>query len=542
MDSASFSLIPPLLVLVLGYLTRNVLLSLGCGVVTASFIICKFNLWESLCLSLSQTWSNLQIGQLFVPGQFWECKNLFIFAFLIILGIIISYVRISGGAQAYAHYMGKRLKDRKSAETSTLLLSTLLFVDDYFSSLTVGSVMSPVTDRFRIARVKLAFLVDSMAAPLAILCPFSSWFAAIIGFLTESGISNNKELKPSILMSPFYAYLDIFPYIFYSFIIIFSAWYIVRRKISFGLMAKHEKMALESKPIEVSNYASTPNSNTYKELPQIKDFAIPVITLCISVIGGMLFSGGYWVFGGSAGFFEAFQNCVIGKALFSGGVFSLLVTTLYFLFRKKITILELPRIYLSNCKMMFVTIMVLTLAWTFGDLLRDYLYIGNYLASLMVGNINAALLPVAFFATALAISFAIGSSWGGSAITLPIAIPALISFFQVEVPCQPEQIPLLFPVLGAIFSGAIAGDHISPISDTTIMSALSTGCNHMDHVKTQMTYAIPVILATVFGFTLLGTLVHKQIPFAWGISIIAILAFIWCILEIGNIFYKKTTK
>ncbi len=510
MEPSLLSIFPPVVVLALGYLTRNIWLSLLTGIIVGAAIATNFSPVETGELAVFKIWQNLELKNFFSLSRFWESWNSFICIFLFVLGIIVTLIRHSGGAYAYGNVIRRYIKDQKSTETSSLLLSILIFMDDYFSSLTVGSVMRPLTDAQKIPRAKLAFLVDSMAAPLAIMCPFSSWVAAIIGFLRENGVSSLPQEKTLILASPFSTYLSIIPFIVYSFIIITSSFYIVRRRISFGLMGQYEHIAkttgnLQGGRTDFESYPHDPHEKN-KEKASLLDFIVPIVVLVISVIGGLLFSGEATIFCGTRSCFQALQYSNAAIALFTGGIVALLFCTLFLIVRRKVEWSEIPSLYWEGITLMAPAIIILLLAWTLGDLLRNNLLTGQYLANLMVGSVSLTMLPLMFFIAACTISFSIGSSWGSAAIMFPIAIPLIISFLHLETPTTLEQIPILLPVLGAVLSGCVAGDHISPISDTTVMSATSTGTPHMDHVRTQMTYAVPMILGTGFAFFVAGLL------------------------------------
>jgi len=511
MNYSFWVLLPPLVVLLIGCLTRRVLLSLFLGIVTAGFIVSYCHPIDTTVYICKSLWKNFELYHLVSWSSFLECKNLFICIFLFQLGAIIAMVGHSGGAHAYGNFMQKRLTNKQNTQTASLVLSLFLFVDDYFSSLTAGNVMTPLTDQYKIPRAKLAFLVDSMAAPLAILCPFSSWFAAIIGFLTDNGISSHISSATLIIASPFSVYLYSVPFIIYSFLIILSSIYIVRRRISFGSMKRHEDIAEETGNLFGGNLEYQKKLETEKNIrnevfkkSSISDFFMPICTFVICIIVGMVLSGGYHPFKESVSFFEALQNSAVAFALFIGGSLSFFLVTCYFVMRRKIAIKDLGPLFFNSSKMMFQTMMILMLAWTLGDILRTDLPIGKYIASLVVGNIQVTLLPLLFFLFSLLIAFATGTSWGTTAVMLPIAIPITIALLGVATPVPIEQVSLLFPVIGAVLSGCVAGDHISPISDTTIMSSSSTKMPHIDHVQTQMGYALPLIVTTAIGFLVLG--------------------------------------
>ena len=280
--------LPPLLVLILGFATRRVMFSLTCGILFSALIASNYSLFGAFKLSLLRLWSNTELSHLSSLGAFADSDNLFIYIFLLILGIIVTLLSHSGGSYAYGKVVAQHLHSKRSAQASSLVLSMCLFVDDYFNSLTVGSVMYPLTDRFKIPRAKLAFLVDSMSAPLAMIIPVSSWVAVLVGFVRESGIDVTREATTLVLENPFNMYLHILPYVFYSFIIFFSAWYIVMRTISFGSMRRHEDIAEKTGNLFGGKDAPSNRlrqiNEANKENSSLVDFIFPVATLIVCII------------------------------------------------------------------------------------------------------------------------------------------------------------------------------------------------------------------------------------------------------------------
>ena len=520
MDDSFFSIIPPMIVLLLGFLTRRIFLSLIVGVLSASLIAHQFDVIPSGLFFFRSLITNLEINKLIQLDNFWSFSNLFICLFLCILGITIQLIHQSGGSYAYENIIRRKLTKRKNVEASSLFLSSCLCLDDYFSSLTVGSVMRPISDSFRIPRAKLAFLVDSMAAPIAILCPFSTWVAFIIGVLNENGVSSSVTESTRIVASPFLLYFSTLPFLFYSFLIIFFSWFIVLKGISFGYMRVHERVA--QKTGNVFNYRE-PKKSFFKDQsfdsPKIIDFILPILFLISFVLLGLLLSGGWSTFGGERSFVEALRQAAASAGLFVGGCLTMLTTTVYYLCRQRIGIRELPSIYKKGALMMLPSVVILILAWTLGDILQTHLHTGHYLASLFVHVSRPEFLPIILFLVASLVAFATGSSWGTAAIMFPIGIEMLISLSGVAAPLTLLQIPLLPVVMGAILSGCVAGDHLSPISDTTIMTATSTTMVHEEHVRTQMTYALPVVFLCAFSFLLYGFLEKFQVGFGLLISL-----------------------
>ncbi len=520
------SLLPPILVLVLGCITRRVLLSLVAGIVLAALIAANFVLPDALGLFYNILWKNLEFKTFFSSSTFWETGNLFICIFLLLLGIFITMLQLSGGAYAYSLFASRKVKSRKSAESASLLLSCGLFIDDYLSCLTVGSVMYPLTDTQKIPRAKLAYLVDSLSGSLTILCPFSSWAAAMVGFLSDNGVSEYITVNTLIVANPLSMFLNILPYVFYSFILFPVVWYIVRWRVSFGLMKKHEQVAHTT-----GNLFGGTNTKIARDKVDhnphhttLLEFFLPIGVLLISVVGGILYSGHWWVLGGYNALVQAFQQASAAAGLFIGGVLSLIICTIFFVLRQRIEIKQIPAIYWQGIKLMFPSIVILMLSWTFGDFLRNQLHTGEYLATLLLNTINVTCLPILLYFVAFCIAFTIGSAWGTAAMLFPIVIPLVLT--MINAPPQPTliQVPILFPVLGAILSGCVAGNHVSPIADTTIMSALSTGVSLRDHAYTQMQYALPGILITGLAYLLSGLLIEHGLLVTVLVPIICAIA------------------
>jgi len=506
-------------VLVCGFWTRRVVFSLTCGVLTAGLIATSFHPIPALKLVGSYFWSNTELANFTSWQQFWDGSHMFIALFLILLGIIVTLIGHSGGAYAYGRAIRKYVHSKKGVESSALALSSCLFVDDYFNSLTVGAVMHSITDTFKVPRVKLAFLVDSMAAPVAILAPISSWAPFVLGQLHESGILSNVTPSTNVVADPFFVYLGTLPYIFYSFLTIIAGWFIVRSSISFGEMGRHEAIAEETGNLFGGKKQGrlgirSPHERNMEALC-MADFIVPIATLLVSVILCILYTGDFYLLGGSKTLLEALQHTKAELSLFIGGCFTLLVSFGLLFARRKLHLIEIPHILFEGAALMAPAIVILLLSWTLGDLLREDLLTGHYLANLMIGSVNVKFFPVMFFLAAAATSFALGSAWGTIAIMFPIAVPMLIQFLGLSTPAQISGLELLFPTLGAIMSGAVSGDHMSPISDTTIMSSTSTGCHHIDHVTTQVAYSFPTLIASGVAFLAAGLL----IDYPWWITI-----------------------
>jgi len=490
-------LLPPVLVLLIALSTKRLAVALSIGIVAAS------------CIATDYFYpiSALQLISTHLYTQITDPDNLYTYGFLVLIGSLIVLLGQTGGADAFAQLFTKRLKSARAVEASSFLLSCTLFIDDYLSNLTVGHVMRPLTDTFLIPRAKLAFLVHSMTGPLVILAPISSWGAMIISQLENAGISNTMHTHTKVLVDPFYVYLKSIPFIFYSLFLIASIVFIIRKRISFGPMKLHEQIAHNENNLFGGKAApSTIDIHKNNDTPgTMTDFLLPLITLIITVIGGIAYSGGYYLFGGTATFMQALRNNQQPFfVLASAGLITFSISAAYALLRRRVTISDLPPIVVQGTLLMASPIIMVFLASTLGLILKNDLHTGQYLAHALVGSVSMAFLPCMFYVASLIITIATGSAWGTIALMLPIAVPMVTSMSGLTLPTTPEHIFILYPVLGALFSGAVCGDHISPISETTIMAASSSGSYTIDHVKTQFPYAAPAAACAFISFIIAG--------------------------------------
>ncbi|MCF7899183.1 hypothetical protein K9L05_00870 [Candidatus Babeliales bacterium] len=547
MENNFLVLLPPLLTLSLAFLTKKVKLSLLSGIFIAAFIATDFSVKSTFVKSINSFYQTLDLSNLTSIKNFLSSNNsnILIISFLLMLGIIITLISHTGASRAYGRFINKKLKTAQQAEASCLALSSTLFVDDYFSSLTAGSVMYPVTDNFKIPRVKLAFFVNAMASSLCVLSPVSSWMAAIVAPLNNAGISDQLNINSNILISTdtFWVYLQVLPFIFYAIILILGIWFIVLQKISFGPIKKYEKIAQETGNLFGGKAATKIKVKAASEKNLAKnsllDFIFPIILLSGSLVFNLLYSGGYYLLGGSNSVLRAFQAAEISYALFISGLFTLIISLIYYYSQRKIYFKELNSIFLEGINLMLPAILVLILAWTFGDIIRNDLHTGQYLANKLVGNVNLKFLPIIFFIISTITSVCIGSAWGTIAIMVPITIPMLLSFSGLTTPIIAENLPLMFPVLGAIISGALIADHVSPLSDTMVMASASTGANLMDLSKIQLFYTLPIVVSTSIAFLVSGFLIQ------YGLLITAIVSLVigsllgFAFLQALNHFDKK---
>lgn len=438
-----------------------------------------------------------------ISSRSWEhlsdIDNLYLYTFLVAISSIVTVLTHTGSAVACARILSRRVYTKRSAETSSILLSFLMSIDDYLSILTVGFVMRTLADRLGVARAKLAFLAHSLAGSVVILIPISSWAAAILVQLDQAGVTLDRTQDIKIASDPFFVYLRTIPFIFYSLLIIASVWFIVRTQISFGPLYQLE----HQQPQQSVQHREEKEKNHHTLI----ELLLPLGTLLVGVIVGILYTGGFWLFGGTYSFIDAFRRndqtfIVMGIV----GIIALALSFALSLYKKMLSWQEIPTMIYGGFQLMRGAIIMVILASILGTFLRIDLMTGTFLAHLLLGTIALSWLPAMVFITALLTTLATGSAWGTFALMIPITIQMLLSMLQITPPATPESISLLFPVLGAIFSGAVCGDHISPVSETTIMTSTSTGTTPIEHARTQFPYAVPAVIGTLIAFIVSGFL------------------------------------
>ena len=487
------SIIPPIAVLILAFYTRRILTSIIIGIILATIIATDFNILKAIILTLNS-----------FKEKALDIDNIFTFAFLIFLGITLIIITKTGGTIVIGELITKRIRSSKGVQTASISLSMMLAIDDYLNCLTAGFVMKPLSNKFKIARIKISFLVNSMTAPMTILIPISSWAGMILRQFSESGITNQISEKPIFFADPLFTYLETIPFIFYSFITIISTWFIVRNDISFGLIKKHEEIANKTGNLFGGKDIKETSSSTKISNPSLLDFFAPMTILFSGFILGILYTGNYYLLGGNNGIVESFKQANIFPVLFWIGLATLASSIILALARNKIQLHELPQIISEGTKLMLPAILLIFCAWTFSTILKDHLKTGSFLAAHLLKNLSPKLMPLILFLTTATVSIIIGSSWGTIALMLPMATEIISNFTGATLPISPASLCIFFPSIGAVLSGAVAGNHLSPIADVSIMSSTSTGANHLDHVKGQFYYAIPIFIATSVEYLISG--------------------------------------
>lgn len=487
--------LPPLLVLGCAAATRNVIVSLILGALSAALIATDFSVANTITKTLS-TLAHVTI----------DLDNLYLFGFLILLGAIIEMMTHAGGITAYTQALSRYIKSKKTTETTSLLLSNIFFLDDYLNGLTVGSIMRPLTDKMNIPRVKLAFLVNAMSAPLCLLIPATTWVAIVLGQLQLAGVSDNPADNPIINADPVATYLNTIPFIFYSILIVFSAWFIVRRRIAFGTMKKHESIAEKTGNLFGGQEPLSKRDSNNLRQGSISGFFIPIGTFIISMLFFLFYSGDAALLGGDNSLIIALKNADSFWALFCASALTFTLSATLFVAKKELSLRDLAINCWHGFELMQKSLIVLILAYTFSAILIHDLHTGAYLAHLISGTLPLFALPVVVFLVSTLISASIGSSWGTILVMLPLTIRMLAALADGTGLLLIADIPNFYPTLGGLLAGSVAGAHFSPITDATIMASTSAGCYHMDHVQTQISYSLPALVGSSLAFLVAGIL------------------------------------
>ena len=487
-----WSLVPPIVAIALALLTKEVYSSLFVGIIIGGLFY---------AISTAAGFSGFvdHVLQNGLISSVSDSYNAGILVFLVILGIMVALMNKAGGSAAFGEWAKKHIKTKVGAQVATIILGIAIFIDDYFNCLTVGSVMRPVTDRFKVSREKLAYLIDSTAAPICIIAPVSSWAAAVAGFAGEG--ENGWAL-----------FCKAIPYNYYALLTIIAMFALVFMKVDFGSMSKYEKaLQMMSETSEETEERNGSSKGT------VGDLIIPIAILIVFCILGMIYSGGFFtaqveedgvMVANSAyhNIIEAFSNADASVGLVIGSFGALIVTLILYLVRRILSLREMMDCVPEGFKAMVPAILILSLAWTL-KAMTDSLEAKDYVASLITNAQGLKyFLPAIIFAIAVGLAFATGTSWGTFGILIPICIAA---FPEVSDPIRIISI-------SACMAGAVCGDHCSPISDTTIMASAGAKCDHVKHVSTQLPYALSVAAISFVCYILAGFVHNFFIPLALG--------------------------
>ena len=484
--ATGWSILPPLVAIVLALITKEVYSSLFIGIVTGAILYAG----PDFAGIANHALKDGIIGSLADPG------DVGILVFLVILGIIVALMNLSGGSKAFGKWALKKARSRVSAECATVILGIIIFIDDYFNCLTVGSVMKPVTDNFKVSRAKLAYIIDATAAPVCIIAPVSSWAAAVSGFVEgQNGIS---------------VFIHAIPYNFYALFTLVMMFALIFMKFDYASMAKYEMNAVENGDLFTVEDPNAQLANAADEGSDkgiVLDLVLPVIVLVISCVIGMIYTGGFFE---GASFINAFADSDATYGLPLGSLVALIIIVIYYVCRRTITFKQCMSCIPEGLIQMASPILVLTFAWSLNSMTGS-LGLADFVAGLVesMNGTAVGLLPAALFLIACVLAFASGTSWGTFGMLIPIGLAITES--------QPQ---LTMPILAACMAGAVYGDHCSPISDTTIMASAGAACNHLSHVTTQLPYATTVAVVSAISYVIAGFTSGPVIPLIFGLVLL----------------------
>ena len=483
-----WALLPPIVAIVLALITKETYSSLFLGIVVGALFVGGFNPVDSL---------NSMLNDGFI-GAIADGWNAGIFMFLVLLGIMVALINSAGGSAAFGRWAVKHVHSRAGAIIATVILGVLIFVDDYFNCLTVGSVMRPVTDSHKVSRAKLAYIIDATAAPICMIAPVSSWAAAVS--------ATAQDLDTGV--SGIQLFIQAIPYNFYSLLTIVFVIAITVMGFDYGPMAKAEFKALQGELGSLDN-----DDETSVEGASIWDMLLPVIVLIVFGVIGMMYVGGFW---DGASLIDSFADTDASVGLPWGCIIALLVTFVYLLCRRVITFKDATACITKGFVAMVPALLILTFALTLKNM-TGLLGADVYVAGLVKGAADSlfSMLPAIIFLVAVGLAFATGTSWGTFGILIPIVLPVFAD--------APD---LLMIGISACLAGAVCGDHCSPISDTTIMASAGANCNHIEHVSTQLPYALTVAAVCFVNFILAGFIRNAVICLAIGIVLILATLFV----------------
>ena len=483
-----WSLIPPVVAIVLALITKEVYSSLFLGILVGALLYSGGN-FEG---TVNHIFSGGMISVLS------SSSNVGILVFLVILGTMVCLMNRAGGSAAFGRWAGKHIKTRVGAELATILLGVLIFIDDYFNCLTVGSVMRPITDQHNVSRAKLAYLIDATAAPVCIIAPISSWAAAVSGFVPgEDGMS---------------VFVRAIPYNYYALLTIVMMVSMVLMKEEFGAMGVHESNALKGDLFTTAArpYASGEGDGPVNPRGKVMDLLIPIISLVICCVIGMIYTGGFF---SGTDFVTAFSQSDASVGLVLGSFFGLVITILLYMVRRVLSFRDCMACIPEGFKSMVPAILILTFAWTLKSM-TDSLGAAEFVAEMVKSSAEGLvnMLPAIIFLVACFLAFATGTSWG----TFGILIPIVVNVFSGT------NHELMIISISACMAGAVCGDHCSPISDTTIMASAGAQCEHVNHVSTQLPYAMVAAAVSFLTYIIAGFVQTAWIALPAGIILMAI--------------------
>lgn len=493
MYATFWALVPPVVAIVLALSTKEVYSSLFVGILVGGLFVSGFSFEGTITHIFNNGFAAVLS----------DSYNVGILIFLVVLGAMVSLMNRAGGSAAFGHFAKEKIKSRAGAQLATVALGVLIFIDDYFNCLTVGSVMKPVTDEHKISRAKLAYLIDATAAPVCIIAPISSWAAAVSGFVEgEDGFS---------------IFIRAIPYNYYALLTIVMMIAIILLNINYGPMRTHEANALKGDLFTSGKAAASNEKIPVNSKGKVIDLVIPIITLIVCCVIGMIYTGGFFE---GEGFVAAFSNSDASVGLALGSICAMLITIIIYLIRRVLSFKECMECLPDGFKAMVPAILILTFAWTL-KAMTDSLGAAKFVAAAMEQSAGALMnfLPAIIFLVGCFLAFSTGTSWG----TFGILIPIVVAVFANSNP------QLMIISISACMAGAVCGDHCSPISDTTIMASAGAQCDHVNHVSTQLPYALTAAAVSFLTYLVAGFAQNPWVPLPVGILLLLL-----CLILIKN--------
>ncbi len=501
-----WSLLPPIIAIVLALITKEVYSSLFIGILAGGLIYSGLNFETTVVHVFKEGFIDTVA----------DSYNIGIIIFLVLLGALVAMMNKTGGSAAFGRWAAKHINSRIGAQLATIALGVLIFVDDYFNCLTVGSVMRPVTDKKNISREKLSYLIDATAAPVCIIAPISSWAAAVAGFAKGAGAESGMSL-----------FIQAIPYNFYALLTIVMMIFIAVSKFDYGPMRKFEAAAKKGEALENLEALSNEANEKVNEKGKVIDLVIPVAFLIIACVIGMIYSGGFFTSGEECyhDFIGSFSNSDASVGLVYGSFVTIVFAIIYFMCRRVISFKNCMEAIPEGFNAMTPAILILVCAWTLKTM-TDSLGAKIFISQLIEGSAGGfrMFLPAIIFLIAVGLSFATGTSWG----TFGILIPIVLSVFSGT------DGAITIIAVSACMAGAVCGDHCSPISDTTIMASAGAQCNHINHVSTQLPYAL-----TVAGVSFVSYIIAGIVKSAWISLPIAIVLMLVTLFVLKLVLGKK---
>ena len=467
MNATAWALLPPVLAIIISLITKEVNLSLFVGIIVGAMIYTGGNLYSAVSTMFEIMGNKVQ-------------GNMGVLIFIVLLGMIVHLMNLSGATHEYAEWASKRIKTKRQALLATMALGIIIFVDDYFNCLTVGTVMRPITDRNKISREKLAYIIDSTAAPICIIAPISSWAAAVSSSLPAGSTLDGFSLFMKTISCNYYSWFALV-------LILITTCF----NVDFGKMRKFEMIAMSRSDEDPLNQ----NISTTKEgNGKVIDLILPVVGIIVFSIISMLYTGGFYEGGITVG--DALANCDAILGLAMGSLFTVFFLAILYLPRRIVSPKQLLDGLVEGFKNMVPATLILILAWTLSGVCGgDYLNAGGFVANMVnAHSIPMSFMPAIFFVVALLLAFSTGTSWGTFAILLPITASVF----------GDQMSSLMVMTTAAVLGGSVCGDHISPISDTTILSSTGAECNHLNHVESQMQYGLLVAAVSFVAYVVAG--------------------------------------